>query len=282
MGDIKQAAQRADGNDALELAIKVGLVAYGVVHLLVGWLAVQVAFGEQSKTASSSGAMHTLAAQPLGAVLVWIVALGLLALVVWRGLEAWEAWRTEDGGDRLKSVVGNAGKGVIYAVLAFSALQTALADTAGGGGGGKGGGKSSGGGSTDSLTAKLMDMPGGTLIVGAVGLGVIAYAGYYVYQGWTEKFLEKLDGGPRSREASKAYRLLGKVGFIAKGVAIGVIGALFVYAAVTHDPKKSAGMDQALSEIAQQPFGQALLVAVGVGIACYGVFCFARARHLSR
>ncbi len=281
MGEIKQAARRADQSDALELAIRIGLVAYGVVHLLIGWLAVQVAFGEQSKNASSTGAMHTLAAQPLGAFLVWVVAFGLLALVVWRGLEAWEAWRTEDGGDRVKSVVGNLGKGVIYAVLSFSAITTAISDTTSGGGGGKSGGKSSGGG-TDSFTAQVLGMPGGTILVGAVGLGVMGYAGYYAWQGWSEKFLEKLDGGPKRREVSKAYRILGKVGFIAKGVAIGVIGALFVFAAVTHSAKKSAGMDQALAEIAQQPFGQALLVAVGVGIACYGVFCFARARHLSR
>ncbi len=31
-----------------------------------------------------------------------------------------------------------------------------------------------------------------------------------------------------------------------------------------------------------QPFGQVLLIAIGLGIACYGLFCFARARHLSR
>ena len=76
--------------------------------------------------------------------------------------------------------------------------------------------------------------------------------------------------------------LLGKVGYIAKGVAIGLVGVLFVYAAVTHDPKKSGGLDQALHEVLEQPFGPFLLVAIALGIACYGLFCFARARHLSR
>ena len=280
MGEMTQAARRAQNSDGLDVAIRFGFVAYGVVHVLVGWLAVQVAFGEKSKQASSTGAMHTLASQPLGAVLVWAVAIGLLALVLWRLLEAWQAWHTEDGADRVKSMGGDLLKGVIYAVLAFSALQTALGDTTGGGGsGGQGGGKGGGGGSTDSLTAQLLAMPGGTLLVGAVGAAVIGYAGYYVWQGWSDKFLQKLDGSPKSREVSKAYRMLGKVGFIAKGLAIGVIGVLFVYAAVTHDPQKSAGLDQALQEIARQPFGQVLLVAVGAGIACYGLFCFARARH---
>ena len=281
MGEITQAARRAHQSDGLDVAIRVGLVAYGLVHLLIGWLAVQIAFGEQSANASSTGAMHTLASQPLGAALVWVVAIGLLALVVWRALEAWQSWNTEDGADRVKNVGGDVGKAVIYAVLAFTALKTAIGDTAGGGGGKSSGGQG-GGGSTDSLTAQVLAMPGGTLLVGAVGVGVLGYAGYYVWQGWSDKFLEKLDGGPKRRETSKAYRALGKIGFIAKGVAIGVIGGLLVFAAVTHDAQKSAGLDQALQEIARQPFGQALLAAVAVGIGCYGVFCFARARHLSR
>lgn len=280
MTNTGQVASRAKHNDGFGAVIRVGMVAYGLVHILIAWLALQIAFGEQSSNASSTGALHTLASQPLGAVLVWVVAIGLMALVVWRALEAWQAWRTEDGTDRVKSVLGDVGKGVIYAVLAFTALKTAIGDTTGGGGG-KGGGGKGGGGSTDSLTAQVLAMPGGTLLVGAAGLGVLGYACYYVWQGWSEKFLEKLDGGSRNRDVTRAYKYLGKVGFIAKGIAIGVIGGLFVFAAVTHDPKKSAGLDQALQEIAQQPFGQALLVAVSLGIGCYGVFCFARARHMS-
>ena len=32
----------------------------------------------------------------------------------------------------------------------------------------------------------------------------------------------------------------------------------------------------------QQPFGPVLLGLIAIGIGCYGLFCFARARHLSR
>ena len=76
--------------------------------------------------------------------------------------------------------------------------------------------------------------------------------------------------------------LFGKVGYIAKGVAIAIVGGLFCYAAVTHDAKKSGGLDQALQTVREQPFGQVLLVVIAAGIACYGLFCFARAKHLSR
>lgn len=269
MTDVKRAAGKAENSDALDLVIRGGLVAYGVIHILIGWLAVQIALGEQSKQASGSGALEYLAKQPLGSVLIWMVAIGMAALVLWRLLEAWQAFRTEDGTDRVKGMVSQLFKGVLYGALAFSAFQVAA-------------GQSSGGSGTDSMTADLMKMTAGQLLVGAVGVGVLVYGGYYIYQGWTEKFLEKLDGRPQSSEANKAYRWLGKAGFIAKGIAIGLIGGLFIYAAVTHDPKKSGGLDQALQEIVQQPFGQLMLTLVGVGIACYGLFAFARARHLDR
>jgi hypothetical protein len=56
---------------------------------------------------------------------------------------------------------------------------------------------------------------------------------------------------------------------------------LFAYAALTHDPDKSGGLDQALVKVLDQPFGPALLAAIAVGFACFGVFCFARARHIA-
>jgi hypothetical protein len=269
MSEMKLGVRRAhDG--ALDVAVRAGLVAYGVVHLLIAWLALQIAFGEAGESASSSGAMKTLAQQPLGEVLVWAVAVGLAMLVVWRLLESWQDVRSKSGKEQVFQPVAKVSKAVVYAALAISAFAVAA---------GSGSGK--GGGGTDGITARVMSMTAGQLLVGAVGLGIIAYGGYLVHRGWTERFLEELDGshGPR---AGRAYRWIGKVGHTAKGAAIALIGALFVWAAVTHDPKKSGGLDQALQELRGQPFGQLLLVVVAAGIACYGLFAFARARHLSR
>lgn len=270
MTDVKRAAHQAHQSDTVDVAIRIGMIAYGVVHLMIGWLALQVAFGEKAKQASSSGAMHALASQPFGAVLVWGVAIGMFLLVLWRGLEAWQSFQTEDGADRAKTMVSQIGKGILYATLAFSAAKTAVGES------------SKKGGGTDSFTAQLLSVTAGQLLVGAVGLGVLVYGGYYVYQGWTDKFLEKLDGKGSSGHSGTAFRWIGKAGYFGKGIAVGMIGALFIYAAATHDAKKSAGLDQALQEIADQPFGQVLLAVIAVGIGCYGIFAFARARHLSR
>ena len=127
-----------------------------------------------------------------------------------------------------------------------------------------------------------MDLPGGQLIVGAIGLAIIGYGISLVVRGWTEKFREHLDAQGQSGKDGSAYVMLGKVGYIAKGIAIAIVGGLFGYAAITHEAKKSGGLDQALQTVLEQPFGPVLLIAIGLGIAAYGLFCFARAKHLSR
>lgn len=270
MDTPRGAAEQAHDSDWMDHAIRAGLVAYGVVHLLVGWLALQLALGEKEDSASNTGAMHYLAQQPLGGVLVWMVAVGMFLLVLWRLLEFAFGYRGEsDDAKRWRKRAASLGKAVIYGAIGLSALRTAT-----GSGGGKGG--------TDSTTATLMQLPGGQLIVGAVALAIIGYGALLVHRGWTEKFREHLDAQGQSGKDGSAYVKLGKAGYIAKGIAIAIVGGLFGYAAITHDPKKSGGLDQALQTVLEQPFGQVLLIAIAIGIAAYGVFCFARARHLSR
>jgi hypothetical protein len=104
----------------------------------------------------------------------------------------------------------------------------------------------------------------------------------FLCRGWTEKFRDHLGPGATVGKDGSAYVLFGKVGYLSKGVAIGVVGVLFLWAAWTHDPQKSGGLDQALSRVLHQPFGPVLLGLIALGIACYGLFCFAWAKHLDR
>ena len=262
--------RRADSSQWFDRAIRVGLVAYGVVHLLVAWLGVQLALGSRTENVSTTGALRQLAQQPFGTVLLYVVAFGLFALVLWRLLEAGLGHQDEDGGKRVAKRAGSAAKAVIYGALGLSALQMAMGSGSGGGGG------------TQGMTAQVMKWPGGQVLVAAAGLAVVGYGGYLVWRGLSDKHAEQLRSEGRSGESGRAYLLLGKVGYLAKGAALAVIGVLIGWAALTMDPEKSGGLDQALGSLLQQPFGPALVAAVSVGLGCYGLFCFARARHLSR
>jgi hypothetical protein len=266
---VGQVGHEARHSDWLDHAVRVGLVAYGIVHLMIAWLAVRLAFGSSSGSASSKGALHELASTSLGRMSLYVVAGGLFALAAWQLLEALFGHRAEDGHKRTFKRVVSAVKVIIYGGLGVSALKVAIGASS----------KSSG---TDGPTAKLMSMPGGPLIVAAVGVVLFVVAGFLAHRGYAEKFLKKLDGSGRTGADGKTYRWFGTVGYIAKGVALAIIGGLFVWAAVSHDPQKSGGLDQALHKLAAAPFGPLLLVVVAAGIACYGLFCFAWAKHLSR
>jgi hypothetical protein len=202
-------------------------------------------------------------------VLVWLVALGMFLLVGWRLVEAAVGHRDEDGAKRTGKRIVSLGKAVVYGAIGASALQIAI-------------GAGSGGGGTDSMTAKLMDLPAGRWIVGIVGLVIIGIGTALVVRAWTDAFAENLSAEGRSGDSGTAYLWFGRPGYCAKGVAIGIVGGLFGYAALTHDPKKSGGLDEALQTVLEQPFGPYLLTVIGVGIGCFGLFCFANARHLSR
>lgn len=268
VGDqVERLGRDAHRSEWTDRAVRVGMVAYGIVHLTIAWLGIQLALGDHSGSASRNGALNRLAQQSWGVFVVWVVAVGMFALVVWKLLEAFVDFGIEDGAKKVLKPVTNLFKAVVYGTLGVSAIHVATGTKS----------KSK----TSDYTAKLMDQPFGRWLVGLLGLAIIGYGGYLAYRGWTEKFLKHLDAEGRSGDAGRAYRIFGKVGYIAKGIAIGVIGVLFVYAAVDHKAKKSGGLDQALHKILQQPFGPVLLFAISVGIGCYGLFCFARARHLS-
>jgi hypothetical protein len=264
----ERAGRRVDHSDWMDKAVRIGLVAYGVVHLVIAWLALRLAFGSSSGSASSQGAFHQLAGNTVGLLSLYVAAAGFVALVVWQGLEALCGHLDEDGGKRTLKRVTSAGKAVVYASLAASAVKTAAGSSSRGG--------------TDGLTGRLMREPFGQLLVGAVGLGVIVVAGFLVWRGCSGSFASKLDALGRTGSEGRVYLALGRAGYVSKGVALALVGLLFGYAALTHDPKRSGGLDVALHKVLQQPFGTPLLVVMALGFACYGLFCFAWARHLSR
>lgn len=258
-----------DGSDVLDHGVRAGLIAYGIVHLVVAWTAVQLALGDSSGKASQTGALQQLAQDSLGGASLYAVALGFAALVFWQGAEAVAGHRSEDGGKRTFKRAASVVKAVVYATLAFSSVKIASGS----------GGRSQG---TDTVTAQVMSAPGGRLLVGAVGLAIIAAGGYLGYKGVMQKFTKRIEAKGKTGDRRTPVVVLGTVGYVAKGVALAVIGGLFVTAAVQHDASESGGLDQALKAVLDQPFGRPLLIVVALGIGCYGVYCFLWARHLKR
>ena len=209
-------------------------------------------------------------------MLVWAVAVGMFLLVAWRLLEIVAGPgrgkdRAERLRDRLRDRLRSLGSGVVYAGMGVLAVGIATQQ------------KRAGSSSHESrtLSARVMDWPAGQWLVGLVGLGIVVVGAALVWRGWTDAFLEQLDLDGRTGTVGTVNTWLGRLGHVSKGVAIGIVGCLFGYAALTHEPSKSGGLDQALRDVLRQPYGPVLLLAIAAGIGCFGLFCFARSRHLS-
>ncbi|MCZ2861132.1 DUF1206 domain-containing protein [Blastococcus sp. VKM Ac-2987] len=270
-------AKQAGNSDALEHLARVGLVAYGLVHLLIAWLALQLAWGGSSgQQADQSGALATLAQQPLGEPLLWVLTVGLVALALWQAAEIlrWRHGLTASG-DRRKQALVRTGKAVaktlIYLALAVLAFRYA-----------SGTGQSSGSSTPQQTAAGVFGWPGGRWLVGAIGLVVVGVGVYHVYKGVTKRFLKEIDLAGCSAGTTRLVTRLGQAGFPGKGVALGLIGGLLVWSAITFDASKADGLDGALHLVLDAPAGQVLLTLVALGIAAFGAFCFVRARFPER
>jgi hypothetical protein len=260
-------AEQAGDSTSLEWVARAGLIAYGVVHLLIGWLAAQIAWSaSDSKSADPSGALTTLADQPFGKILLWLVAVGLVALALWQASEAIWGCRTSEGAERARKQLASAARAVIYAALGVSAALVAL------------GSGSSSSQSQKQATSGVLAWPGGRVIVVVAGLIIIGVGVAHVVKGVKKSFVEEIDTSSMSPVAREGVARLGQIGYIAKGVALGVVGGLLSYAALTFDRQKR-GLDGAMQTILAQPFGRFLLTAAALGFVAFGVFAILQSRY---
>ncbi|WP_235492649.1 MULTISPECIES: DUF1206 domain-containing protein [unclassified Leifsonia] len=259
----KNAARSAKDSSALKMLARLGFVVNGVLHLLIGLLAIGVAVGNGGE-ADQSGALQQVSSAPGGVFLLWFMVLGFAALGAWQVVAA-VLPPADKNTKRAVHVVKELGKGVVYLALAGTALTFAL------------GGSSSSSQSNQQFSAKVLAAPGGVFLILLIGLIVVGIGGYFVFKGVAAKFTE--DIVPPGGTLGKVTMIVGRVGYISKGIALGIVGVLFGVAAVTHDSSKATGLDGALKSLVQLPFGVAVLIAAGIGLIFYAVYLFFRARY---
>lgn len=253
-----------------------GLGARGVLYTVLGFLALQFAFGEaSSQSVSKQGAIELVASQPFGRWLLGLLTLGLLALAAWQLITAvtGDPVAGSEASDRAKFAV----KGALYLATAVSAAAVLAANW---GASSSSGGSSGGGSSQDQAAAWLMDLPGGVWLVGALGVATVGFGLYQTYKhAYNAEFLQRLRVGEMSQEVKAAVKRAGQAGYGARGIVIAVIGAFFVVAALQHDPSESRGLSGSLKALAEQGWGPWVLAAVAAGLFLYGIFSFAEAYY---
>jgi hypothetical protein len=259
-------AHQAANSGAMNIAARLGFLAKGLVYALIGLLAIQVAFGDSERT-DQKGALESIADKPGGSLVLWLMVVGFAAYAVWRFSEA--AWGRRDEMDEKKRAakrIGSAVNGLVYLFFGVLAFKTVT-------------GSSSSSSNSSDVTAKVLEWPGGQALVFLAGLVVIAIAVGLTYRGLKTDFEKHLNTGQMSRTTFGAVRRLGQVGYVCRGAVFALIGVLVCKAAMDHQPGKAQGFDVALKSLAGAPGGQVMLVAAGLGLVCFGAYCWAEARY---
>ncbi|HLT60634.1 MAG TPA: DUF1206 domain-containing protein [Microlunatus sp.] len=250
----KQSSRRAG-----RILITLGLAGYGLVHLVIGALAIRLGV-DGGDAPTQQGALAEMASQPFGEIALWVTAIGLFALVGWRLFDAAVGYSWQDEPRRTFRRLAAVGQAGVYLWLGVSAVRILLG--AGGGGGGE-----------ETVVARLLRLPFGPAVVAVAGAAVIAVGVSQIVKGIKQTFRDDMAG------ATRLTTTLGRIGFPAKGVALIVVGGLIGWAGISADPEKAGGLDAALQTLREQSFGPVLLIAVAVGLIAFGLFCFGWARH---
>lgn len=259
--EVSRAADTVGDHPILQAGARVGYTVSGVLHLLIGWIALQVALSGSNKSVDESGALQALAGNTVGRFTLWLGVVGFLALGLWELASAAAARPRPDSSPWAERAKGIS-KAAVHLVLAYTCYSTAQ------------GRPSNNKAKSTDFTASLLQQTGGRVLVAGLGLAIVGVGVYHVFKGWKRTFLRDLDEHPGTI-ATRA----GVAGYVAKGIALALVGILFIAAAMQNSSAKATGLDGALRALRQQAFGPWLLTGVALGIAAYGFYSFARARH---
>lgn len=258
---------RAAHSDKMRALARVGLAGHGVLYLLLGVLALVLAFSGRSKETDQKGAFEQLAGNPAGWVLVLVIAIGLTAYALWQLIQVVTGVSGADQKDEAKERFKCAARGLTYAALAVSAFTVLVK-----------GNSSSQSKQQQEWTATLMKQTGGRWLVGLLGV-VVAVVGIVLLVRAAKKSFEKyFPMGSMPESGRTLTRVTGMVGGMARGVIVALVGVLFITAAVQFDPHKARGVDGALRQLRDAPVGPYLLGLVAAGLVMFGLYGFCEAR----
>jgi hypothetical protein len=251
---------------------RLGWVAKGIVYLLLGVLAIPIAqegrgqddSGTGESQASQTGAVARIADSMFGELALWLIAVGLMLYVLWRLVSI--ALPAENSAKAWLTRIGYLISALVYTAVAWTAVSYARA-----------GGSSGQGGSEDSRierwTAEWLQKTAGQWLIGTVGVIVVAVGLAFIYRGLTADFRKELEPRGVGPVSYDAIVTLGRIGWVGRGVMMGIVGWFLTRAAIKFRPDEASGIDGALREATATGWGRGLVWVVAIGLAVYGVYC---------
>jgi hypothetical protein len=266
VGSPRVAGESFVQSHAFEWLSRAGFVARGLIYGIIGVLALKLAFGHGGKLTNQQGALHTVAHQPFGKLLLTLVAIGLGGYSLWRLVRA-AIGHGPEGSDSGFERLAALASGLSYGAMCVLAIEILM---------GAGGGNAA---SPKKATAGVFGWPAGTWIVGLVGVVLVGVALYQGYRGVTKKFLDDSKTGEMTPRTREWISRLGTIGHLARMVVFGLVGIFLIKAAVDYNPSAAVGLDGALAKIVHRSYGPYLLGIVAAGLVAFALYSLSDARY---
>ena len=250
--DAANAVEDASNSRAFVIAARAGFAVSGLLHLLIGSVAIQLALVKAGPAgpADQAGAVAQLARQPEGLLLLWAGFAACVALALWQTSNAVFDYGHLEAKKKVAKKLSAAGKAVVFAVMALTFAASAS------------GNSQTGGKTTSDFTVSIIKAPGGAFLLIIIGAAIAGAGLVFVVLGLKGSFKKDLSLPP-SGTARSVVTGLGMVGYIAEGVALFLVGLLFILATANARPQDSTGLDGGLKALREQPYGVYMLTAVG-------------------
>jgi hypothetical protein len=244
----------------LERLARLGYASKALIYAIVGALAIMAAVNRGGRVTDTSGALRLVLTQPFGQTLLLVLAVGLCGYAVWRLLDA--VRDPDRDGTTLSGLtvrIGNAIRGAIYGTLGVEAFRLFR---------GLSGSSSN---EAQIWTARIMDVPFGTVLVGIAGAIVAIYGLGQIIDSLKGKDDAKVDLSAIAPAARPLLRNVSRFGVGARGGIITTLGVFLVRAAIQHDPSEAAGSRESMLELAGVAEGRWLLALIAAGLLAYAV-----------
>ncbi|MCW8093380.1 DUF1206 domain-containing protein [Alteromonas sp. ASW11-130] len=262
----------ADHETWIKYIARTGYASKTVLYIMLGVIVVSSAFSAFTSSGSPSKktVFTNILEQPFGRYLLMAVIAGMICYSLWRWIQCFLNTEELDM-EKAKDIIMRVFlfiSGVLYFLGAYAAVKILMGQR-----GSNGGGESGGDNSSENIAATLMEQSWGGYVVMALGIIIIIFAIVQFKHAWKCDFMDKFVTQNMSSKEIEASKKAGRIGYAARGIIYSVIGVFFLQAGWSHDPEEAGGLKEAFQSLMEQPFGDWLLMAVGIGIVLFGVFC---------
>jgi len=260
--EVKKASQKVAYSRLMETLARLGYGVRGLLYIMIGFLALQVALGKGGAPTDMKGAIAAISKQPGGLVFLWVILIGLVSYSLWGVVRA--VFDPLQKGHDTKGLLARGG--FLFSAASYALLIPGTYGLI------SGTGSAASSGATQQSMTKIMSSPLGHWAIGLIGLAVIAGGVHQIIEGFNNSFDKQFQTYAMNAQEVKIATQLGRFGTATRGFIFALIGVLMCLAVYQSSSNQIIGIDTVLKTILSQPFGIWLLGIVAAGLIAFGIY----------